>query len=160
MSNANILPIDTKEATLEIVGGKGRSLAEMVNAGLAVPGGFYVTTTAYRKYILENNLQQKIIELAKPEIGEFTLSFDKASAAIQNIFMNEPISNEMAKEITNAYLGIDGDSPPVAVRSSANAEDLPDMSFAGQQDTYLNIRGESEIIVAVRNCWASLWTPR
>ena len=66
MSNANILPIDTKEATLEIVGGKGRSLAEMVNAGLAVPGGVYVTTTAYRKYILENNLQQKIIELGLP----------------------------------------------------------------------------------------------
>ena len=160
MSNANILPIDTKEATLEIVGGKGRSLAEMVNAGLAVPGGFYVTTTAYRQYILENNLQQKIIELAKPEIGEFTLSFDKASAAIQNIFMNESISIEMAKEITNAYTAIEGDIPPVAVRSSANAEDLPDMSFAGQQDTYLNIRGEDEIIAAVRNCWASLWTPR
>ncbi|MAI43002.1 MAG: hypothetical protein CMP95_11125 [Gammaproteobacteria bacterium] len=160
MTQANILPIDTKEATLEIAGGKGRSLAEMVNAGLAVPGGFYVTTTAYRKYISENNLQQKIIGLAKPEIGEFTLSFDKASEAIQALFMKEAISDEMAKEITQAYLEIEGDTPPVAVRSSANAEDLPDMSFAGQQDTYLNVRGDDEIIVAVRNCWASLWTPR
>ena len=160
MTQANILPIDTKEATLEIAGGKGRSLAEMVNAGLAVPGGFYVTTTAYRKYITENNLQQKIIGLAKPEIGEFTLSFDKASEAIQALFMKEAISDEMAKEITQAYIEIEGDMPPVAVRSSANAEDLPDMSFAGQQDTYLNVRGDDEIIVAVRNCWASLWTPR
>ena len=160
MTDTNILPIDSREATLEVAGGKGRSLAELVNAGLDVPGGFYVTTAAYRQYVADNNLQQKIIELAIPEIGEWNLSFDEASAAIQALFADEPMSDAMTKEITEAYAGIEGDRPPVAVRSSANAEDLPDMSFAGQQDTYLNVRGGEEIVAAVRNCWASLWTPR
>jgi phosphohistidine swiveling domain-containing protein len=160
MTDKNILPIDTKDATLEVAGGKGRSLAEMVNAGLDVPGGFYVTTAAYRQYVVENDLQSKIIELAKPEIGEWTLSFDKASEAIQTLFAEKNMSDVLAKEITEAYTGVEGDNPPVAVRSSANAEDLPDMSFAGQQDTYLNVRNGDEIVAAVQNCWASLWTPR
>ena len=160
MTNTNILPIDTREATLEVAGGKGRSLAEMANAGLAVPGGFYVTTAAYRRFVADNALQARIIELAKPEIGEFTLSFDKASEAIQALFQSDAMSAAMAAEIAAAYQGIEGDNPAVAVRSSANAEDLPDMSFAGQQDTYLNVRGADEVVAAVRNCWASLWTPR
>ncbi len=160
MTSMNILPIDTREATLEVAGGKGRSLAEMANAGLAVPGGFYVTTAAYRRFVVDNDLQAKIIELAKPEIGEFTLSFNKASEAIQALFQADAVSEAMAAEIAAAYRGIKGDNPPVAVRSSANAEDLPDMSFAGQQDTYLNVRGADEVVAAVRNCWASLWTPR
>ena len=160
MTSMNILPIDSREATLEVAGGKGRSLAEMANAGLAVPGGFYVTTAAYRRFVVDNDLQAKIIELAKPEIGEFTLSFDKASEAIQALFQADAVSEAMAAEIAAAYRGIEGDNPPVAVRSSANAEDLPDMSFAGQQDTYLNVRGADEVVAAVRNCWASLWTPR
>ena len=160
MTNTNILPIDTREATLEVVGGKGRSLAAMSNAGLAVPGGFHVTTMAYRRFVADNDLQPKIIELAKPEIGEFTLSFDTASEAIQALFQSGTLSEAMAAEIRAAYLGIEGDNPPVAVRSSANAEDLPDMSFAGQQDTYLNVGGPDAIVAAVRNCWASLWTPR
>ena len=160
MTNTNILPIDTREATLEVAGGKGRSLAEMANAGLAVPGGFYVTTAAYRSFVGDNDLQAQILELAKPEIGEFTLSFDKASEAIQALFQADAMSSAMAAEIAAAYQGIEGDNPAVAVRSSANAEDLPDMSFAGQQDTYLNVRGTDEVVAAVRNCWASLWTPR
>ena len=160
MTNTNILPIDTREATLEVAGGKGRSLAEMANAGLAVPGGFYVTTAAYRRFVADNDLQARIIDLAKPEIGEFTLSFDKASEAIQALFQSDAMSAAMAAEIAAAYQGIEGDNPAVAVRSSANAEDLPDMSFAGQQDTYLNVRGADEVVAAVRNCWASLWTPR
>ena len=160
MTNTNILPIGTREATLEVAGGKGRSLAEMANAGLAVPGGFYVTTAAYRSFVADNDLQARIIDLAKPEIGEFTLSFDKASEAIQALFQSDAMSESMAAEIAAAYQEIEGDNPAVAVRSSANAEDLPDMSFAGQQDTYLNVRGADEVVAAVRNCWASLWTPR
>ena len=143
-----------------MAGGKGRSLAEMANAGLAVPGGFYVTTAAYRRFVADNDLQARIIDLAKPEIGEFTLSFDKASEAIQALFQSDAMSAAMAAEITVAYERIEGDKPAVAVRSSANAEDLPDMSFAGQQDTYLNVRGTEEVVAAVQNCWASLWTPR
>jgi len=160
MTEMNILPLDTSEATLEVVGGKGRSLAEMANAGLDVPGGFYVTTAAYRRFVEENKLQEEIIDLAKPVIGEYTLSFDAASEAIQALFQKGSLTDEMAAEIREAYGAVDGENPPVAVRSSANAEDLPDMSFAGQQDTYLNVRGADEIVGAVRNCWASLWTPR
>jgi phosphohistidine swiveling domain-containing protein len=160
MTETNILPIDAKDAGLEVVGGKGRSLAEMANAGLDVPGGFYVTTAAYRHFVAQNDLQSRIIDLAKPEIGEFTLSFDKASAAIQALFNNLDLADSIADEIRQAYDAVAGDRPAVAVRSSANAEDLPDMSFAGQQDTYLNVRGGDEIVEAVRNCWASLWTPR
>ena len=155
-----VLPLATKNASLEVVGGKGRSLAEMVNAGLAVPDGFYVTTFGYKQFVDENNLQSEIIDLAKPEIGEYTLSFDSASRSIQELFGNASLSEAMAEEIMTLYRSLAGDNPPVAVRSSANAEDLPDMSFAGQQDTYLNVRGEEAVVAAVRDCWASLWTPR
>ncbi|MEE8397992.1 MAG: PEP/pyruvate-binding domain-containing protein [Desulfobacterales bacterium] len=160
MTEQHVLPLDTKDAALEVVGGKGRSLAEMANAGLDVPGGFYLTTAAYRRFVEENDLQAKIIDLVKPEIGEYTLSFDAASEAIQALFQQGTLSDEMAAEIRQAYDAMEGENPPVAVRSSANAEDLPDMSFAGQQDTYLNVRGADEIVAAVRDCWASLWTPR
>ena len=160
MTETHVLPINAKDAALEVVGGKGRSLAEMANAGLAVPGGFYLTTGAYRRFVAENDLQAAIIDLVKPEIGEFTLSFDKASNAIQALFRKATLSDDMAAEIRQAYDALEGDDSPVAVRSSANAEDLPDMSFAGQQDTYLNVRGADAVVEAVRDCWASLWTSR
>ena len=160
MTQEHVLPLDTKHATLEVVGGKGRSLAEMVRAGLAVPDGFYISTAAYQRYIHENDLQAAIIDLAKPEIGEYTLSFDAASSAIQALFDKASLADAMVAEILAAYGALAGDNPAVAVRSSANAEDLPDMSFAGQQDTYLNVSGEQAVVAAVRDCWASLWTPR
>ncbi|MEM7364087.1 MAG: PEP/pyruvate-binding domain-containing protein, partial [Pseudomonadota bacterium] len=159
MSPDYVLPLRTEHASLEVVGGKGRSLSEMANAGLTVPDGFYVTTLAYRGYVAENDLQSKIIDLIKPEIGEYTLSFDGASAAIQALFA-EGLADALARQVAGAYQSLAGDNPAVAVRSSANAEDLPDMSFAGQQDTYLNVRGEDAVLAAVRDCWASLWTPR
>ena len=160
MTEAYLLPLNTREATLEVVGGKGRSLAEMANAGFDVPGGFYLTTTAYRNFIEANDLQAKIIELARPEIGQYTLSFDAASESIQALIGKPDLSEEMKTELLQSYAALDGENPAVAVRSSANAEDLPNLSFAGQQDTYLNIRGEDALIEAVRNCWASLWTAR
>ena len=160
MTEAYILPLNTTEATLEVVGGKGRSLAEMANAGFDVPGGFYLTTTAYRNFIEANDLQAKIIELARPEIGEYTLSFDAASESIQALIGKPDLSEEMKTELLQSYAALDGENLAVAVRSSANAEDLPNLSFAGQQDTYLNIRGEDALIEAIRNCWASLWTAR
>jgi pyruvate,water dikinase len=160
MPETHILPLGTKEATLDMVGGKGRSLASMTTAGFDVPGGFYLTTTAYRKFVKANDLQAKIIELAKPEIGEYTLSFDAASESIQALIGQPELSDEVKDELRQAYAALAGDNPAVAVRSSANAEDLPDMSFAGQQDTYLNVSGEAALVAAVRNCWASLWTPR
>lgn len=155
-----ILPIDAQNADLEAVGGKGQSLAKLANAGLEVPGGFYLTTGVYRQFIEENDLQGTIIDLAKPEIGELTLSFDAASQAIRALILKPELPDAIQSEIRSAYAVLSGDNPAVAVRSSANAEDLPDMSFAGQQDTYLNVRGDEALIEAIRNCWASLWTAR
>jgi pyruvate,water dikinase len=154
------LPLDTAESSLEVLGGKGRSLARMAAAGLAVPGGFHVTADAYRRFVDENNLQSRILDLAKPEITGRTLSFDSASAGIQALFEEAKPSGDIVSQVCAGYAALGGDDPAVAVRSSANAEDLPDMSFAGQQDTYLNIRGEEALITAVRKCWSSLWTPR
>jgi pyruvate,water dikinase len=160
MNGQYTLPLDTAESSLEVLGGKGRSLARMAAAGLAVPGGFHVTASAYRRFVDENKLQVHILDLARPEITGRTLSFDAASVAIQALFVEVEPSAAIVSEICQAYAALGGDGPAVAVRSSANAEDLPDMSFAGQQDTYLNVRGEEALISAVRNCWSSLWTPR
>jgi pyruvate,water dikinase len=160
MNGRYTLPLDTAESSLELLGGKGRSLARMAAAELAVPGGFHVTASAYRRYADENNLQTPILDLAKPEITGRTLSFESASAGIQALFEKAEPPYDIVSEIRNAYTALGGKGPVVAVRSSANAEDLPDMSFAGQQDTYLNVRGDEALIGAVRKCWSSLWTPR
>ena len=155
-----ILPIDAKDVSLEIVGGKGKSLARMSSAGFSVPSGFYLTTSAYKDFIEKNNLQKIIINLAKPEIIGRTISFESASERIQELIKDTEPSNEIIDEVRQAYGALTGQNPAIAVRSSANAEDLPDLSFAGQQDTYLNVRGDEALITAIRNCWASLWTPR
>ena len=155
-----ILPIDTAESSLEVLGGKGRSLARMAAAGMAVPGGFYVATSAYKRFVEENKLQADILELAKPEIKGMTLSFDSASRSIQELFEKTEPPAAIVSQIREAYAALGDNEPAVAVRSSANAEDLPDMSFAGQQDTYLNVSGDQSLLDAVRHCWASLWTPR
>ncbi|KKN55196.1 hypothetical protein LCGC14_0584660 [marine sediment metagenome] len=155
-----ILPIDTKTISLEMIGGKGKSLARMASAGMSVPSGFYITTSAYKDFVKMNNLQEAIINQAKPEIVGKTISFESASKQIQELIKGVELSDEIVNEIKQAYGALKGQNPAVAVRSSANAEDLPDLSFAGQQDTYLNVRGDEALITAVRDCWASLWTPR
>ena len=153
-----ITPIDTTDDSLEVVGGKGRSLAQMSNAGFNVPGGFQLIIPAYREFIADNNLQAKIVELAKPEISNGRASFESASSSIQALIVANQLSATLIAELQETYAALSGDNPAVAVRSSANAEDLPGLSFAGQQETYLNVRGADALIAAVRNCWASLWT--
>ncbi|MCY4057295.1 MAG: phosphoenolpyruvate synthase, partial [Gammaproteobacteria bacterium] len=143
---------------LEVVGGKGKSLAKLAEAGFNVPGGFVVTAAAYRSFVATNQLQQKIVSLAKPAVVDGRVSFESASDAIQALFAEHDLSAEIIAEIRQAYGPVD--DAPVAVRSSANAEDLPGLSFAGQQETYLNVSGADEVVAAVRNCWASLWTPQ
>ena len=152
-----IATLDTKNDSLEIVGGKGRSLAKMLNAGFHVPGGFQVTTAAYRSFVESNNLQEQILELAKPKIVEGRASFEQSSIDIQALLTRTKLSKEVIQEIKRSYDRLDS-SPPVAVRSSANAEDLPGLSFAGQQETYLNVTGSDAVVAAVKNCWSSLWT--
>ena len=143
---------------LETVGGKGRSLARMAKAGFNVPGGFVVTAAAYRAFIAANDLQQRIVALAKPAVVDGRVSFEEASRAIRTLFAEHDPSAEIAEEIGQSYGALD--DAAVAVRSSANAEDLPGLSFAGQQETYLNVQGADEVVAAVHKCWASLWTPQ
>ena len=143
---------------LETVGGKGRSLARMANAGFNVPGGFVVTAAAYRAFVATNDIQDRIESLAKPAVEAGRVSFEAASDAIRALFAEHDPAAEITAEIGQAYGALE--DVPVAVRSSANAEDLPGLSFAGQQETYLNVQGTDEVIAAVRDCWASLWTPQ
>ena len=152
-------PLDTENDGLEVVGGKGRSLARMARAGFSVPGGFQVTTAAYRAFVVDNGLGERILELARPEIVERGISFEKASAAIRQLFDEHSPADAVIGAIREAHATLDGD-PALAVRSSANAEDLPGLSFAGQQETYLNVRGADAVVEAVRKCWSSLWTPQ
>jgi len=155
-----ILPLSDPGATLEAVGGKGMSLAKLSRAGLPVPGGFHVTTEAYRRFIAKNDLQKDIlvalgtIDAAKPD------TFEAASQAIRAAFTRATIPAELGGSIFQAYAALPGRDPAVAVRSSATAEDLPEASFAGQQETYLNICGKAAVLNAVQKCWASLWTGR
>ena len=153
MTYKYILPIDTKTVSLELIGGKGKSLARMASAGMSVPSGFYLTTAAYKDFVENNNLQEDIINLAKPEIIGKTISFESASKHIQELIKGVELPDEITNEIRQAYGELNGENPAVAVRSSANAEDLPDLSFAGQQDTYLNVHGNEELIRAIRDCW-------
>ncbi len=154
MHNA-ILPLNTADADPDTVGGKCLSLMNMVTAGFGVPAGFCVTTGAYRRFIDDNGLKNRILELARPRVVDGAMTFESASKEIQTLFAAE-MSAEIRSEILSAYAGMEA----VAVRSSATAEDLPDLSFAGQHDTYLNVRGEDALIAAVKNTWASLWTER
>ena len=152
-------PLDTEDDGLEVVGGKGRSLARMARAGFSVPGGFQVTTAAYRTFVSDHDLGERILELARPEIVERGISFEKASAEIRRMFDEHSPSDAIIAAVRDAHATLDGD-PALAVRSSANAEDLPGLSFAGQQETYLNVRGADAVVDAVRKCWSSLWTPQ
>jgi pyruvate,water dikinase len=130
----------------------------MATAGFAVPDGFLVTTAAYRQFVSENGLQSRILELARPELKDGTATFKKGSESIRQMFAGAELSEELVAEITEAYAALSDDDPALAVRSSANAEDLPDLSFAGQQETYLNVRGADAVVAAVKDCWSSLWT--
>jgi pyruvate,water dikinase len=154
------LPLGSAEADLASAGGKAASLARLVEAGLPVPDGFIVGTDAYRSFVQANDLQA-IIDAAVSEIdGRDPKRLDQASEAIRIAFAQATMPQDIAAAIAAAYARLAGESSSVAVRSSATAEDLPDLSFAGQQETYLNIRGESAVLAAVQRCWASLWTPR
>ena len=134
------------------------SLAKLSRAGLPVPDGFHITTEAYRQFVAANDLQTKILAALKDVDISLPATLETASATIGRFFAESKIPNDIAKDITDAYNELNRKS--VAVRSSATAEDLPGASFAGQQETYLNIRGDENVLEAVKKCWASLWTAR
>ena len=159
MSEIHILPLAATDADLNLIGGKGMSLARLSAAGFPVPDGFHVNADAYRAYIETHNLHDQLLQLAKPALVDRRVSFEAASNDIQALFAEHDMPESIKESIVVAYWSLGG-AGAVAVRSSANAEDLPDMSFAGQQDTFLNVQGEDALIEAVRDCWASLWTAR
>jgi pyruvate, water dikinase len=153
---------------IELVGGKNASLGEMLQhltkLGINIPAGFVITVNAYNQFISHNALDT-VIKSIISEIDVANLeSLRRGGLKIRNLISNSRFPTELSQEIIEAYYELSEsygqDVTDVAVRSSATAEDLPDASFAGQQETYLNVRGPAALIDAVRNCFASLFTDR
>ncbi len=154
-------------ADVQAVGGKNASLGEMTAAlaqkGVKVPSGFATTADAYRAFVHDNELAPRITEhLSAFHSGGCTLQ--EAGQAIRSLFLEAEMPSHIAEEIVSAYAELGRrtgtERPAVAVRSSATAEDLPDASFAGQQETFLNVRGRAALLAACRRCFASLFTDR
>jgi pyruvate,water dikinase len=146
------------------MGGKAASLGEMTGAGLPVPPGFGISTTAYRRTALEADLDQQLAHhLDGMDISD-TDDVSRRCAEIRDLIRTMPMPSEVEEAIRAGYLELSARSGvtdvPVAVRSSATSEDSPDASFAGEHDTYLWVRGGDDVIDAVRRCWASLFTDR
>lgn len=155
-----VLAMDSPAATVDRAGGKGASLARLAAAGLPVPPGFHLTTPMYRRFVDENHLAESILAEASEAQAADPAALERASGRISARMRQGTIPADIAMLIRSSYDRLGQDDPPVAVRSSATAEDLPGMSFAGQQDTYLNVRGADAVLEAVRRCWTSLWTAR
>lgn len=143
-------------------GGKGANLGELVQAGFPVPPGFVLTTAAYDAFVAHNNLQAQTVAIARQVPGDDPAAGEAAAAEIRQLFLGGEMPEAIADGLRAAYaeLAAEFDGDAVAVRSSATAEDLPSASFAGQQETFLNVQGEAALLKAVRECWASLWTAR
>jgi len=158
---------DLRSKDVPYVGGKNASLGEMVSSlkdqGIRVPDGFATTSDAYWKFVDENKIRQKVTDLLK-ELHKGKKSLSQAGPAIRRLFLRSKFPADVAAEIKVAYKELSKryrtSRVDVAVRSSATAEDLPEASFAGQQETFLNIKGEKALMDACRRCYASLFTNR
>ena len=171
-------------ACLAIVGGKGTNLAKLMRGGFAVPPGFFVTTAAYHAFVSANQINDRILSLARSVTPDDSIAFEQVSKEIRALFSQSEMPGNIASAITSAYVALSaiayrdnvqaagvlsqprasvpwlGQPLAVAVRSSSTAEDLPDLSFAGQQETFLNVVGAEAVCQAVQTCWGSLWTAR
>lgn len=153
---------------IHLVGGKNASLGEMIqnlkSLEIKVPNGFAITVEAYSDFIKFNNLNEKILNLVSSINDEDIVKLRRVGSEVRQLIRNGIFPDNIKNEIQEKYRilseSYNQDMTDVAVRSSATAEDLPDASFAGQQETYLNVRGCESIIEAVRNCFASLFTDR
>jgi len=147
-----------------IVGGKGANLGEMFNLGIPVPNGFVITTAPYFDFLQYNNLDKKIKDILKITNVDNPSELEQTSKKIKSLIKNSKINEKTAIEIMRSYKHLCTfgglKNIPVAVRSSATAEDSADTSFAGQQETFLNVIGETNVVRRVKDCWASLFTPR
>ncbi len=147
------------------VGGKNASLGEMITelkaSGVAVPDGFATTAEAYREFVNANGLAGRIDEALTGLNTDDVETLAKTGRRIREWIIDAPLASALEEEIRSAYASMaNGDSLPVAVRSSATAEDLPEASFAGQQETFLNVRGADDVIKAVKEVFASLFNDR
>ena len=151
---------------VELVGGKNSSLGEMIshlsNAGVSVPGGFATTAEAYREFLDQSGLNARIqAELAQLNVDDVN-ALAETGAKIRQWIVETPLTATLEQEIRAAFTALSNGNPDiaVAVRSSATAEDLPDASFAGQQETFLNIRGIDNVLIAIKEVFASLYNDR
>jgi len=171
---------DIDKEDISIGGGKGANLAEMWNAGFPVPDAFIVTAGAFRNFIVDSGLDKKIMEIITSINMEDTQQIEDDAKYIQRLVVSQEMPDKLKQKITEAYKKLSFDEVEmdsvsssvrqilknaaeevfVAVRSSATAEDLAGASFAGQQETFVNIRGEEDLLEAVKKCWASLFTAR
>ncbi|WP_442871436.1 phosphoenolpyruvate synthase [Candidatus Thiodiazotropha sp. CDECU1] len=156
-----------KMQNVDQVGGKNASLGEMISgladAGVSVPGGFATTAHAYREFLRHNGLAERIDPLLKALDVEDVTALAEAGKTIRQWVVDAPFPESLQVAVTEAYKQLTGDTdtpPSVAVRSSATAEDLPDASFAGQQETFLNVQGLDEVMVAIKEVFASLYNDR
>ncbi|HET6892886.1 MAG TPA: PEP/pyruvate-binding domain-containing protein, partial [Pyrinomonadaceae bacterium] len=159
--NEFVIFLTSHAATRELVGTKGINLVELVQAGFPVPPAFMITTSAYKTFIEDNNLTDRIEAIETSASKDGAKGWEKAETSIKEIFDQAIIPEELAELVESAFAQLtETIKNGVAVRSSGIAEDLPGASFAGQQDTYLNIRGKAALLEAVKRCWASMWTAR
>jgi pyruvate,water dikinase len=151
---------EIRKEDIAAVGGKGASLGEMSSIGLPVPGGFVVTSHAFRQFLIGTGIEQNLFEDLEQVNVDDSRALEQAAKKARNVVMKAKMPAELKEKVKEAYNRLDSGNMVVAVRSSATAEDLPDASFAGQQETFLNIRGEKALLDAVQKCWASLYGAR
>ena len=162
---------ELRKDSIPIAGGKGSNIGEMLTLHLPVPNGFAVTAQTYGQYLEKTGIKPKILKFLENLDVEATDKLQKVAQQIQDLIVATPMPQDMAEEIMYTYemLGSEKQKASdlvepkevfVAVRSSATAEDLPEASFAGQQATFLNIKGKEKVVTAVLACWASLFTAR
>ena len=160
--SALVVPLETLDRTaLPLAGGKAANLGELIQTGFAVPAGFCVTTAAYTRASAAAGLDASLAELEAVSREGGARQIELATA-IRAALCQAPLPQEVSEAVTRAYqaLSTTGEPLPVAVRSSATAEDLPTASFAGQQETFLNVIGIQALLTAIQRCLASLWTDR
>ena len=149
---------DVRSTDVDGVGGKAASLGELTAAGLPVPSGFVVTAGTYREFIEDAGIDEELFSTVDVD-HEDTSALREAHEHAHDLIMETPVPDDVREGILSAYRSLGDGERFVAVRSSATAEDLPDASFAGQQETFLNVR-ENALIERVKECWASLFSQR
>lgn len=159
MTNSYTVSFTSKHNRLEDLGGKGVNLSLLYSAGFSIPNGFTLITKAYKEFIKTNELKGFLLStVAEIDSNTPLAELEEKSKMIRARFVQGNIPKGIIEAIKNAYQPFEG--IPVAVRSSATAEDLPEMSFAGQQDTFLHVLNQEALLIAVKECWSSLWTAR